>query len=35
MFEDFTQLIETKKPLSEEVRLIVLTLSFYDEITES
>lgn len=35
MVNDFTQLIETKKPLYEEVKRIVLTLSFYEEITES
>jgi len=35
MVDDFTQLIETKKPLYEEVASIVLTLSFNDDITES
>ncbi len=35
MINDFTQLSETKKPLYEEVIAIVLTLSFYDEFTES
>jgi hypothetical protein len=35
MAEDFTPLIETKKPFSEEVSLIVLTLGFYYELTEN
>ena len=32
---DFTQLMETKKPFREEVNHIVLRLTFYNEMIES